>query len=100
QTTNTSHLSLHDALPIYLGAKPEEVEGLFREALQVDPGSEENARNFDMFLKSLEAHPAQPMAGWKPPLPREVDAQFVSDREDQLDRKSTRLNSSHVSISY
>src|SRR5207249_11829527 len=85
-TTEIYTLSLHDALPIYMDfhdAFPEEVNPLFRRS---------NATR----VADVEM-PAHPLA---------VDRVEIFDgllrRHDEVvpDRKSTRLNSSHVSISY
>src|SRR5699024_12363856 len=83
-------LSLHDALPIFPGLLGEVLPGgiqleavLLGEGVKVHPG---------------DAVPPDvvPAAGLDGPL---QDGQVLV-RHHQLDRKSTRLNSSHVSISY
>src|SRR3712207_7293893 len=80
-TTEIYTLSLHDALPIWPWMTEGEVRQTTRPARGVDRG------------RGPHHHPARP----GPPAPtagrprREVDA---------LDRKSTRLNSSHANISY
>src|SRR5437870_10967864 len=81
-TTEISTLSLHDALPIYAhnGAGTDDQEQEARERL-VDP-----------VLLGRELDPERLDAG------EEVIA--AGARGNQEDRKSTRLNSSHVAISY
>src|SRR5699024_12324905 len=77
--TDTSPLSLHDALPIYAQLRKE-----FRLFLRLHLGNfllngRGDHQHFRMLCLGNGLHPVQ--AG-------------------NLDRKSTRLNSSHVSISY
>src|SRR5690606_40280785 len=90
-------LSLHDALPIYEPLREAMVQGLALEGISVDP--------FERAAPALRR------------LSPEFDGVVVSDirlpgmdglelfdairaLDDELDRKSTRLNSSHVKISY
>src|SRR5690625_5349198 len=73
---NSETLSLHDALPIYRGGAVDEAS--------LAPG-------IPVQVGSLESWPCPPVP-WLPPL-RGVCPSGT-------DRKSTRLNSSHVAISY
>src|SRR5690606_41374882 len=69
-------LSLHDALPIlfdYFRSKKPDTASLARERLQIIVAHERGKRNQPDYLPQLQ---------------------------QELDRKSTRLNSSHVKISY
>src|SRR3712207_7860406 len=74
-TTEIYTLSLHDALPISAAAEPR-----------------------------LHVHLARPQGGACPGEPRHRHAERPSGRgrtgRPHLDRKSTRLNSSHANISY
>src|SRR5207249_11589706 len=87
-------LSLHDALPICDGqtpdvrSKPHQVDQMRVERWNHEPG----ARHRDDHVDVGRRH----RCGRKAPL-RGLTSQ--PDRM-RLDRKSTRLNSSHVSISY
>src|SRR3712207_8558082 len=78
-TTEISTLSLHDALPIYFHP-----EGLDAETLQ--------PRGDDLPADPGRVRPDRLLAV-EHPLAR-------VDRDLDLDRKSTRLNSSHANISY
>src|SRR5690606_42150494 len=71
-TTETYTLSLHDALPIW-------------DMLNNDP-TEEDAERARAMLRDLGEHPLH-----------ELTTPVLAE---MLDRKSTRLNSSHVKISY
>src|SRR5690349_24815080 len=76
-TTEIYTLSLHDALPIYRGEVGEE-----RVLVAV-------------FLHEPEANVEQ-----RPDRGEDEPGQPVDDAAREEDRKSTRLNSSHVEISY
>src|SRR5207249_4163813 len=95
-TTSTSTLSLHDALPIFHvdGAfdLPCDRQRLARGHLTLDVNRGANLRN--------RLH--QQLLGWSLPLARSIPAEALDLRSNfaDRDRKSTRLNSSHVSISY
>src|SRR5699024_12270912 len=80
-------LSLHDALPILFGAVPAARVCAF-------PWKAERTRMDDSVVILYNGEPVS--------VPKEV-AEFLEQerkREQAQDRKSTRLNSSHVSISY
>src|SRR5699024_12296361 len=78
-------LSLHDALPIYLGF------GVLGEFLGDDFVAE-----LDAFHTDINAAPGdQPLR-----LLLGLATKGAREQVSTLDRKSTRLNSSHVSISY
>src|SRR2546429_7133133 len=54
-------------------------------------------------IYTLSLHDALPISGWNMFTPQqdiELGKQAAADAEKQLDRKSTRLNSSHGYISY
>src|SRR5690606_39860044 len=91
----TSTLSLHDALPIF--AKP--VEGSVRVAVA---GVETAAFNLEATTGRVTLAAAPPQgAAVSAGFAFDVPVRFDADRmEVTLDRKSTRLNSSHVKISY
>src|SRR5699024_11716778 len=78
-TTATSPLSLHDALPISLRKqrRPDLLVSGLVEVAGLDSGGH------DRFLHGGSD-----------------DHRVLQPRQEQQDRKSTRLNSSHVSISY
>src|SRR5438067_3387029 len=81
-TTEIYTLSLHDALPICEGLLPEQEALLLRflEAISPDPAPELDYR---ALYRTYESPIRDPVGG-----------------DAAQDRKSTRLNSSHVSISY
>src|SRR5207253_11218579 len=87
-------LSLHDALPICPGAaghlEPHLVTAAHVVFLVVGPGA--GAYEVDRVPLGLEERPDGPA--------RAVVVQLDRDRLRPQDRKSTRLNSSHVAISY
>src|SRR5207253_10758516 len=98
-TSSTCTLSLHDALPILslrdieqVGSNNRTESGLSRDqvllvikqGLQLDPGLLQHLERCSMALNNIEAKGKEALA--------ESDA--------PEDRKSTRLNSSHVAISY
>src|SRR5207249_12294554 len=91
-------LSLHDALPICprrLGAAPEAGESGRRFALSSAP------RSHRPRLTSTAARPHQAACpAWVPGSAWDPTAARLWLAQGRLDRKSTRLNSSHVSISY
>src|SRR5699024_12636178 len=96
-TSSTYNLSLHDALPI-----------LRDEAIMISHTYQlpKNKKELDEYKRKLRAKIME-KAGVKsfPELPFEVLETRNIQRQDYmikniLDRKSTRLNSSHVSISY
>src|SRR5438067_10577666 len=82
-TTEIYTLSLHDALPIYLSAA--RLRNLGRD--QPDVGTQHASGRA----------PRTPTNRGYSPKPK---SQMSAERGEQTDRKSTRLNSSHVSISY
>src|SRR5207245_11436961 len=89
-TTENSPLSLHDALPIYkIGRKPIILAGFFLAAVTYYP------------LYNALGNAANP-ANINYPLAILIVAIMVSyvGMIATIDRKSTRLNSSHGSISY
>src|SRR5207253_6191794 len=85
--TETSTLSLHDALPIY---------GL---CLGVCPKDSEPADNFLRLCKGAIGHRHLPARVAHPRAKCAGQAAF-GRQQPAGDRKSTRLNSSHVAISY
>src|SRR5690242_21320954 len=83
-TTEIYTLSLHDALPISGVGKTAIAEGL---ALKIQKGEVPDAlKGAEVFSLDMGAL----LAGTK----------YRGEFEQRLDRKSTRLNSSHMSISY
>src|SRR5690606_41974492 len=85
----TSTLSLHDALPISNGAELGDV------------GDE----GFEVLDRNPDGHVAQERTALHPSglviaVDQAVDRRSDLERCDDADRKSTRLNSSHVKISY
>src|SRR5690606_40950250 len=80
--TGISPLSLHDALPIYRGV-PRREHGALRER---------EVPRREVLLR--DERRGQPVVEAPVRARREVD------RGEEVDRKSTRLNSSHVKISY
>src|SRR5690606_41763978 len=85
-TTESYTLSLHDALPICLGVAGQVVQQVL--------GTEPRRR---------QEHPREPVerGGVRRHLPAQVGAYpGLGPGPGGLDRKSTRLNSSHVKISY
>src|SRR5690606_40264002 len=93
-------LSLHDALPIYL------LEGIKRLMLIEDQKLFPNAMLLLTKEDWEEFYEGDEEIGWmlkeKPaPFPNK-DSKYIhpsEDKTDRTDRKSTRLNSSHVKIS-
>src|SRR5438128_7047778 len=87
----TSTLSLHDALPIFddvdCGIGP--VGQVVELRVRVHPAD----------VEGLHLHAGNRNGGEKLHRPR-GPLVIVREREDDQDRKSTRLNSSHGSISY
>src|SRR5207253_9298741 len=92
-------LSLHDALPISLGARASGVRAAPTMRLPI------------LMYHKVDRPPPPPGARYlrNYVLPEQFDAQLAALRRwgyetisfaDWLDRKSTRLNSSHVAISY
>src|SRR5207253_10657113 len=96
--TDTYTLSLHDALPIYL---PEFGEGALKNCLPYDEVPKARYTKWSdghpLFVEELKRRSADRV---------QHDTEFHYVMEDmerlrhKLDRKSTRLNSSHVAISY
>src|SRR5207249_10522668 len=88
-------LSLHDALPIYFTAKAILDRSNVTDAVIVQTGG---------YPESMTALTTNAIAGAMIPAPQSVVLREKGFRElvsiKQIDRKSTRLNSSHVSISY
>src|SRR5690606_41957660 len=92
-TTETSTLSLHDALPIYEHEAdrqvppvlPGQLPRLTPRGREVDPSLFCHVYSF-IFRERV--------------LPRHGEAGPNRDDAQRRDRKSTRLNSSHVKISY
>src|SRR5690606_39711090 len=92
-------ISLHDALPISL-----QVLGTAEQHL------DKRKQELEAAMKALEGDIADPIERARLELARDQrlrDVQLAEDRyqiskdwADNLDRKSTRLNSSHVKISY
>src|SRR5699024_12483296 len=90
-TTTIYTLSLHDALPIYQMIKKDEQDRL--EQIEL-----EEARKALAEQRRLEAEAEAEAAA---ELKRLKDERLAAEAANApVDRKSTRLNSSHVSISY
>src|SRR5699024_11356939 len=86
-TTRLYALSLHDALPIFQGGR-----GVEPVVLHIEPG---DAQLLRQPVGPVERRPAHPQ--------RRVGGSVLHRQQLPIapqDRKSTRLNSSHVSISY
>src|SRR5207249_9192480 len=81
-------LSLHDALPI---------SGSGKSSLAFDTIYAEGQRRY---VESLSAYARQFLQMMEKPDVDHIDGLSPAISIDQKDRKSTRLNSSHVSISY
>src|SRR5207249_9069629 len=93
-------LSLHDALPISGRAWPRPTE-----AERVPRAATREAEGPPLLRRAREAVPAvlqegEPAAGHDGPEPAHDARMPPGQRACSPDRKSTRLNSSHVSISY
>src|SRR5699024_11282620 len=88
-------LSLHDALPIYeqVAEKAKEIEGKFK-VIRAEFGAVTMSLR-DIIFQHLEKGLERMGIDYTFP-----PADQVTNNKDMLDRKSTRLNSSHVSISY
>src|SRR5699024_12288977 len=89
------HISLHDALPI---STAQENDGPYHylDAIESDLANLEQAReqkSWDELQLFMEKSTFKRLSG------KRVDCDEVK-RDQVRDRKSTRLNSSHVSISY
>src|SRR5207249_11217487 len=91
-------LSLHDALPIFPILRQEAADRLLGGDVEAQRGliEEQERRAMQQRVGELALH-----ALAQRQLAHRL-LQYVAELEqvDQLDRKSTRLNSSHVSISY
>src|SRR5690606_41321181 len=89
--TSSHTLSLHDALPIY--QRPQFEQGVLQ-TVDLLPVTQWRTVHED------------PSAAWRTTLEKTLsmalaeDAEAVASALSMLDRKSTRLNSSHVKISY
>src|SRR5690606_42148438 len=92
--TEIHTLSLHDALPISEAARVEH-----RLQLRRAERLERLARDGDVRVKLLAAELPVDARRLKPALDRGIRL-GVDALLDALDRKSTRLNSSHVKLSY
>src|SRR5690606_41588242 len=88
-TTDISTLSLHDALPIF-GGDPRPLGGEQRAGAPEAGGDLVEHQQHVVLVAQLPQHPQ--VAGV-------VEAHAARALDDR-DRKSTRLNSSHVKISY
>src|SRR5690606_41690430 len=91
-TTEIHTLSLHDALPILKA-----MEWNTDQLRENDPDAWEQVQRYkktslDLFYKFSSKNYYL--------LPEWLDRKKTSDFGDAIDRKSTRLNSSHVKISY
>src|SRR5690606_39899662 len=97
-TSPTSTLALHDALPIFANGDPGPAQPrAFQVEEQPDHGHE--ARQREVVEPAIVEAPvgiqAEPVQ-----RRRRHGVEPASAGRDLLDRKSTRLNSSHVKISY
>src|SRR3712207_7951991 len=79
-TTEIYTLSLHDALPISRGSSP--------------------GREPDVYVQELWRYPVKSLQGERVDAADVGPEGLTGDRQWALDRKSTRLNSSHANISY
>src|SRR5699024_12432240 len=97
-TSHSSTLSLHDALPIFsnLGVigGTQFTPVIFYPQVAILGASEMTTR--PVYQKETESF--QPVVTL--PLSLSYDHRLIDGAEGVRDRKSTRLNSSHVSISY
>jgi tetratricopeptide (TPR) repeat protein len=75
-----------------MGANRDEVEGLFRTALAIDPENQEVGENYRLFLDTADAAPAVRRPPWKQSVSRGLDDQFLLSREDRLARAFDRAN--------
>src|SRR5690606_42139861 len=89
-TTAIYTLSLHDALPIFPATKVDHV--------QYDPISYSGVTSANQKSFGKRVFPSYDLT--KADVIVSVDADFLSSWGSTTDRKSTRLNSSHVKISY
>src|SRR5690606_41403173 len=87
--------SLHDALPIFRARHPDR--------LTASKGSELTLASDDAFIAAFLAEFGTRITALKVEVPS-LETVFLSltgrELRDQADRKSTRLNSSHVKSSY
>src|SRR5207253_11471103 len=92
-TSDISTLSLHDALPILAGSD----RGINRNAMATTPHQESD-------IVAVDFDPRRNLTFWIDSLQKKVFRSALpkgnQSHEGQPDRKSTRLNSSHVAISY
>src|SRR5207245_10852925 len=86
--TSILTLSLHDALPIYGPDVDAELEGRGRD------------KAFDLPALESRLDPLALLAGQRAVVDRDILTDHREAGAEELDRKSTRLNSSHGSISY
>src|SRR5690606_40550110 len=91
-----SPLSLHDALPIYPAVAPYLAE--FPRANGSSLGQGLAVHNFP-FNQTIDQHFVQGRLDYNLSAGRQAFVRYTLDDTAQ-DRKSTRLNSSHVKISY
>src|SRR5690606_39576618 len=86
-------LALHDALPIFRGGRAQRQEDLVA-AVQAHAGGADHVLDGALLrhLFGLLTSVAAPEMG--------ATAQIITPSPELEDRKSTRLNSSHVKISY
>src|SRR5207248_11468116 len=91
-TPSTYTLSLHDALPILSRDAKEHLLVLLQEDLDGGP-----------FVGDVPEKPAEDATtvqlAWRQTIARRIE-EMRSDKVERIDRKSTRLNSSHRTISY
>src|SRR5690606_42069773 len=85
-------LSLHDALPICC------VEAPHQHARDVEDRHLERHDRGDGQSQPQHGLEARPV--WSPEVAEQLEAAELTVQGDDQDRKSTRLNSSHVKISY
>src|SRR5690606_40154455 len=99
-TTESATLSLHDALPI-LGIAPVAPDVNFIDDESIDPG-ENKVELFWIWYPAARQilHEAQVYNQQNSARPISFDMLLNARRFNAVDRKSTRLNSSHVKISY
>src|SRR5207253_8584336 len=98
--TTTSPLSLHDALPIWLLMKTGALPANFSDAL-AGLGSEAAQGHFTLiFAKGIIGGWLIALVAWMVTASHWTIGQVAITWMLTLDRKSTRLNSSHVAISY
>jgi tetratricopeptide (TPR) repeat protein len=73
-----------------LGAGREEVEGLFRQALEIDPENEVARSNYQLFVASLPSRATPRKQGWQPGEVWPEEEQYLFARESGMTRAFDR----------